>query len=91
MQYENIELELPDIGERLQHRLLRRVLGVMLIAQDCQRGGVDPAFVGPDQFVEQFVLAVLHAQDQVLLSRAHLHRIVQHHLWLGHARAYLRG
>src|SRR5258706_5116228 len=78
--------KLPDIRERLQHRLLRRVLGVLLIAQNRKSRGINSPFIRPNQFVKQFMLAALHARDQVLLTRAHLHRIVQHHLWFGHCR-----
>jgi hypothetical protein len=62
--------ELPDVGKRLQHRLLRRVLGILLIAQDGKRRGIHPPLIGPNQFIEQFMLPALHAQNKILLARA---------------------
>ena len=62
--------ELPDVGKGLQHGLLGRVFRVGFVAQNGQRRRINPAFVRPDQLVEQVVLATLHARDQILLVRA---------------------
>ena len=55
------------MGECLQHRLLHRVFGVLFVVQNCQSRGVEAFFVGPDQFVEQFFLPMLHVEEQILL------------------------
>src|SRR2546425_4152728 len=45
--------KLPQVSQSLEHRLLRRVFRIRLVAQNCQCSGIYPALIGPHQFVEQ--------------------------------------
>jgi hypothetical protein len=58
--------KLAEILEGFEDGFLSGVFGVGLIAEDGESSGVEAAFVGMDEFVEEIVLALEDAVDQRL-------------------------
>ena len=56
--------KLPQVGKGLQDGFLRHILRIRVIAQQGQRGRIDPAFVGLHQFGEEGRISVADAGDE---------------------------